>query len=71
MTIKSSYQYIIIGSGFGGSLTAYILAKAGKDVLNVERGNWAVRDDSCWDEARLHLKDHLYRGNTPVSVDQK
>ena len=71
MTMKSSYQYIIIGSGFGGSLTAYNLAKAGKEVLIIERGKWVVRDDSCWDEVRLHLKDHLYRGNTPISVDQK
>jgi choline dehydrogenase-like flavoprotein len=71
MKIKNSYEYIIIGSGFGGSLTAYNLAKAGKEVLIVERGKWVARDDSCWDEVRLHLKDHLYRAKTSISVDQK
>ncbi len=71
MTIKSSYEYIIIGSGFGGSLAAYNLAKAGKEVLIIERGKWVVRDDSCWDEVKLHLKDHLYRNRIPFYVDQK
>ena len=44
---KKHYQYIVIGSGFGGALTAYNLAKAGKEVLIIERGKEPVRDDSC------------------------
>lgn len=71
MNIKDNYEYIIIGSGFGGAFAAYSLAKAGKEVLIVERGKWVVRDDSCWDEVRLHLKDHLYRNRTPFFVNQK
>lgn len=70
--IKKSYEYIVIGSGFGGSPIAYKLAKAGKEVLVVERGQWVKRDDTCWDENILHLNSHpLYRGHTPFNVDQK
>ncbi len=71
MGLNNSYEYIIIGSGFGGAFAAYNLAKAGKEVLIVERGKWVQRDDSCWDEERLHLKDPMYRGKTSFFVDQK
>jgi len=71
MNLKKKYHYIIIGSGFGGAIAAHTLAAKGKDVLVVEKGKWPVRDDSCWDEVKLHLKDPLYRGETPFYVDQK
>ncbi|PKL38071.1 MAG: hypothetical protein CVV44_12960 [Spirochaetae bacterium HGW-Spirochaetae-1] len=71
MHVKKSYEYIIIGSGFGGAMTAHALAKAGKEVLIIERGKHVVRDDSCWDEVRLHLKDPLYRSPVSFFVDQK
>lgn len=69
--VRKNYDYIIIGSGFGGALAAYKLACAGKDVLVVDRGKWVIRDDSCWDEIRLHIKDHLYRSKVPYYIDQK
>ncbi len=71
MKLKKNYEYIIIGSGFGGSFSAYNLAKAGKEVLIVDRGTFVRRDDSCWDETRLHIRDPLYRGETPFYADQK
>lgn len=71
MKIKKSCEYLIIGSGFGGAFASYNLARAGKDVMVVERGIWGIRDDSCWDETRLHLVDPLYRGHTPVLINQK
>jgi choline dehydrogenase-like flavoprotein len=71
MKLKKKYDYIIIGSGFGGSLTAHTLIAKGFSVLMVERGKRPVRDDSCWDEVRLHLKNPMYRGATPIYVDQK
>lgn len=71
MKLKKNYEYIIIGSGFGGAFAAYNLAKAGKEVLIVERGVWVKRDESCWDEKKLHLNDPLYKGLTPAIIDQK
>jgi choline dehydrogenase-like flavoprotein len=63
-------EFVIVGSGFGGAFSAHRLARAGRDVLVIERGAWPVRDDSCWDEVRLHLEDPMYRGPTPFEVDQ-
>ncbi|MCL1864210.1 MAG: GMC family oxidoreductase [Spirochaetes bacterium] len=71
MKLKNKYDYIVIGSGFGGSMAAYTLAKKDKSILIVDRGKWPVRDDSCWDEIRLHIKNPMYRGETPFFVDQK
>ena len=71
MRVKKSYEYIIVGTGFGGSFAAYNLAKAGKEVLLIDKGIWPTSDDSCWDEDILHIKDHLYRGKTPYIVDQQ
>jgi len=71
MNLKKKYHYIIIGSGFGGAMTAHTLAAKGKDILIIEKGKWPIRDDSCWDEVKLHLKNPMYRGETPFYVDQK
>ncbi|MDY6935003.1 MAG: GMC family oxidoreductase [Spirochaetota bacterium] len=71
MKLNDSYEYIVVGSGFGGAFAAYNLSKAGKEVLVVERGRWVQRDDTCWDERKLHIDDPIYRGLTPTIVNQK
>src|SRR3954449_1526020 len=38
MSLDSHFDAIIVGSGFGGSVTAYRLAEAGRRVLVLERG---------------------------------
>lgn len=34
------YDYIIIGSGFGGSVSALRLSEKGYKVLVIEKGKW-------------------------------
>lgn len=38
MSLDTHFDAIVVGSGFGGSVTAYRLAEAGKRVLILERG---------------------------------
>ena len=43
--MSKSYDYIIIGSGFGGSVSALRLAEKGYKVLVVEKGKWYKAED--------------------------
>lgn len=42
---ETSYDYIIVGSGFGGSVSALRLSKKGYKVLVVEKGKWYNAED--------------------------
>jgi cholesterol oxidase len=42
---KFDYEFIIIGSGFGGSVSALRLAEKGYKVLVIEKGKWFNTDD--------------------------
>ncbi|MBL4724426.1 MAG: GMC family oxidoreductase, partial [Lutibacter sp.] len=37
---KTDYDYIIIGSGFGGAVSALRLSEKGYKVLIIEKGKW-------------------------------
>ena len=39
------FDYIIIGSGFGGSVSALRLSEKGYKVLVIEKGKWYKADD--------------------------
>jgi cholesterol oxidase len=39
------YDYIIVGSGFGGSVSAHRLSQKGYKVLVVEKGKWYEAND--------------------------
>lgn len=41
----NQYDYIIIGSGFGGSVSALRLAEKGYSVLVIEKGKWYHQND--------------------------
>ncbi len=45
MSESSHYDYIIIGSGFGGSVSALRLSQKGYKVLVIEKGRWWNKDD--------------------------
>ncbi len=62
------YDYIIIGSGFGGCMTAKKLVAAGKKVLMIERGSWVKRGPHNWGKkASLDLTPH-YDKSLPYEV---
>jgi cholesterol oxidase len=41
----NNYDYVIIGSGFGGSVSALRLAEKGYKVLIIEKGRWYKKDE--------------------------
>ena len=45
MDINEKYDYVIIGSGFGGSVSALRLAEKGYKVLVIEKGKWYKAED--------------------------
>lgn len=67
---SSHWDTVIVGSGFGGSTVALELAKAGRNVLVLERGRWVDRDDSAWDPIAIQV-ERKYRGVTSYEVDER
>ncbi len=45
MKLKKEYDYIIIGSGFGGAVSALRLSEKGYKVLVIEKGKWFKDND--------------------------
>ncbi len=43
-----NFDAIVVGSGFGGALTAKVLIEAGWRVLMLERGRWVERGPENW-----------------------
>ena len=39
------YDYVIVGSGFGGSVSALRLSEKGYKVLVIEKGKWFKSED--------------------------
>jgi len=52
------YDYIIIGSGFGGSVSALRLSEKGYSVLVIEKGKWYGKDD--FPKTNWNLKKWLW-----------
>lgn len=50
---KSHFDAVIVGSGAGGGIAAFVLAKAGFDVLVVEKGPWLTGEDYGDDELKF------------------
>jgi choline dehydrogenase-like flavoprotein len=65
----SGYDTIIIGSGFGGSLIADVLVRAGERVLMIERGSWVPRDERNWGPDGAGLLTAHYSRETPYEVE--
>ena len=55
----TSYDTVIIGSGFGGAAAAASLVEAGEHVLMLERGDWVTRGPENWhDSSALELSPY-------------
>ncbi|MFT4645677.1 MAG: cholesterol oxidase, partial [Planctomycetota bacterium] len=55
---QSEYDYIIIGSGFGGSVSALRLSEKGYKVLVIEKGKWFKAKD--FPKTNWNLKKWLW-----------
>ena len=49
------YDVIVIGSGAGGGTVTHALARTGKRVLLLERGDWMPREIENWDSKAVWL----------------
>ena len=58
MSEKLDYDYVIIGSGFGGSVSALRLTEKGYRVLVIEKGKWYQAKD--FPKNNWHLKKWLW-----------
>jgi len=56
--VFEEYDYVIIGSGFGGSVSALRLTDKGYKVLVIEKGKWFSGDD--FPKNNWHLKRWLW-----------
>jgi cholesterol oxidase len=43
--LQTEYDYVVIGSGFGGSISALRLSEKGYKVLVIEKGKWFTPND--------------------------
>ncbi|RUA24018.1 MAG: GMC family oxidoreductase, partial [Bacteroidetes bacterium] len=70
--MQQDYDYIIIGSGFGGSVSALRLSEKGYKVLVIEKGKWYHADDfpkTNWNLKRWLWMPHLgMRGIMKISA---
>jgi cholesterol oxidase len=61
MKAKLDFDYVIIGSGFGGSVSALRLAEKGYKVLVIEKGKWFKSED--FPKTNWNLKKWLWQPN--------
>ncbi len=65
---QEMFDAVIIGSGFGGTMTAYKLVNAGWKVLMIERGGWVDRGPHNWGKNASVDLTPFYTLETPLRV---
>ena len=53
------YDAIIVGSGAGGGTLAHTLARSGKRILLLERGDFPTRETDNWDPGAVLVNPAL------------
>jgi choline dehydrogenase-like flavoprotein len=56
MDSQHEFDVIIIGTGAGGGTLAYKLARSGKRILLLERGDYVPREKDNWDSRAVNLE---------------
>lgn len=62
------YDAIVIGSGFGGTMTAKKLVEAGFNVMMIERGDWLERGPHNWESENSLELTPCYDKSNPYRV---
>lgn len=65
------YDLIILGSGAGGGTLAYALAKAGKKILLIERGDFLPREKENWEPSSVFLENRYHAKEKWIDKDGK
>lgn len=63
------YEVVIIGTGAGGGTIGSVLAKAGKRVLLLERGDFLPREKQNWDPEEVFVKNRYISRDTWYDAD--
>ena len=65
------YDAIIIGTGAGGGTLAFHLARAGKNILILERGPFMPQEKLNWDTSAVFLDNRYHTKETWLDKDGK
>lgn len=63
------FDYIIVGSGMGGSAAAYALTQKGQSVLLIEAGGEIIHDEKDWDGLEILVRGR-YKSDRPIQIKQ-
>ncbi len=58
------YDVIIVGSGAGGGTLAHTLARSGKKILLLERGDFLPRELANWDANAVFVDGRYMSADT-------
>jgi len=65
---RGGWDAVVIGSGFGGTMAAQELVRAGWRVLMIERGDWVSRGPHNWAARSVGPLTDAYSMSTPYRV---
>ncbi len=69
MSSSEHYDVVIIGSGPGGGTMAWRLAKTGKRILLLERGDYLPRERENWDSQAVFIDGRYQASETWYGAD--